>query len=841
MADRRRRRKLTSGEDSDESEDDPTAPRKSLIGSDGGESEYESADEEELGEEEEEEDDELIIMPDGIGLGEDNKQLDDDEDRKNPQYIPKKGTFYEHDDRTAAEDDVEKPVEEPIVKKETGKKKVWKEDDKWNHDKFNEFDQAPKSREELVAVYGYDIRNEEGPPRARRRRRYGRGPNKYTRNWEDLDAYAKPVRGAIRGGPGRGGSRSLTGSRKTLDNDEEFPALNSSQYKKHEDDKYIEECSKFESHSPREEPLGTIMDNLHAGENENYKQQPVAPLASQQQQQSPPPQHQHQQQQQLQKNAGPSPQPQDVRADGYGGRGRGSRGRGRGSARGHNREREQYRYNEERGSHNYQDNRSSGRGNRGGHQQRLPQQHNSHASRDVEEITAELKNISVNSQNREEPFRNKSRGGGGNVDNRRSSVPPRLQESVAAAANMQGRGNRGGNASPGGDGSSSRPKRYSSQRQRSIPEQQVPPFPQQHGYMDPAVDTNYQGGVNDGGIVTSPGHTVTAPHTQHPLAGGAPPSFVPPAFTTSPPTFPPEPFLGRPPAPRLFPPVTQSPHIFGPPVAPPPVPGPPVGGPPPVAGPLGAPPVGAPPVPGPPVTGPPFLPPENMINYGAHPGPHPGSLPGAAPHPPQFPPFQGYTPGPVSQPGEIYSNGVTYYNTESQQHLPRSIPPLQKRPKAAIPIVPPPEREDKKGVCVAQDETSAPVGLESGSQDQEHFSCPSNGEISLQNDQKDEQNEPRVSICQSQPETLEQACKEVLQKDLASCDTHIQYDINRETSSDVVSVQVDSSESNIKSSKELSSQPQPFESLPSEQNLESNKVLTSGQVSETPDTAVAAS
>lgn len=28
--------------------------------------------------------------------------VDHDEDRRNPQYIPKKGTFYEHDDRTAA-------------------------------------------------------------------------------------------------------------------------------------------------------------------------------------------------------------------------------------------------------------------------------------------------------------------------------------------------------------------------------------------------------------------------------------------------------------------------------------------------------------------------------------------------------------------------------------------------------------------------------------------------------------------------------------------------------------------------------------------------------------------
>nr|XP_045602421.1 protein CASC3-like [Procambarus clarkii] len=170
MADRRRRRKLDTGEDSDESEDEQTGPRKPLTGSDGGE--CETANEEELGEEEEEEEDELIIMPDGLVLGEDNKPLDDDEDRKNPQYIPKKGTFYEHDDRTAAEDDVEKPVEEPVVKKEVGKKKVWKEDDKWNHDKFNEFDQSPKSREEIMAIYGYDIRNE-GPPKAHCRRRYG--------------------------------------------------------------------------------------------------------------------------------------------------------------------------------------------------------------------------------------------------------------------------------------------------------------------------------------------------------------------------------------------------------------------------------------------------------------------------------------------------------------------------------------------------------------------------------------------------------------------------------------------------------------------------------------------
>jgi hypothetical protein len=53
-------------------------------------------------------------------------------------------------------------------------KKVWREhENRWSHDRYNAEEQAPKSCEELIAVYGYDIRNEEGPPRARRRRRYG--------------------------------------------------------------------------------------------------------------------------------------------------------------------------------------------------------------------------------------------------------------------------------------------------------------------------------------------------------------------------------------------------------------------------------------------------------------------------------------------------------------------------------------------------------------------------------------------------------------------------------------------------------------------------------------------
>ncbi|KAG6464118.1 hypothetical protein O3G_MSEX014287 [Manduca sexta] len=105
------------------------------------------------------------------------RRVDDDEDRSNPQYIPKRGTFYEHDDRTAAS--IGLLVIFPLS----------------NHSSSVLILilclQTPKSREELVAIYGYDIRNEDAPPHARRNRRYGRGPNKYTRTWEDEEAYRR--------------------------------------------------------------------------------------------------------------------------------------------------------------------------------------------------------------------------------------------------------------------------------------------------------------------------------------------------------------------------------------------------------------------------------------------------------------------------------------------------------------------------------------------------------------------------------------------------------------------------------------------------------------------------
>lgn len=37
--------------------------------------------------------------------------------------------------------------------------------DRWGHDMFDPDQQGPKSNDELLTLYGYDIRQEEGAPR----------------------------------------------------------------------------------------------------------------------------------------------------------------------------------------------------------------------------------------------------------------------------------------------------------------------------------------------------------------------------------------------------------------------------------------------------------------------------------------------------------------------------------------------------------------------------------------------------------------------------------------------------------------------------------------------------
>ncbi|XP_062388740.1 protein CASC3 isoform X2 [Sardina pilchardus] len=113
----------------------------------------------------------------GIKTG---QKLDDDEDRKNPAYIPRKGLFFEHDVRGQTQEE-ERP--------KGRHRKLWKDEGRWEHDRFREEEQAPKSREELVAYYGYDIRNGTGPSEGRqyrpRKPRHGSPPSRDKR-YRDL-------------------------------------------------------------------------------------------------------------------------------------------------------------------------------------------------------------------------------------------------------------------------------------------------------------------------------------------------------------------------------------------------------------------------------------------------------------------------------------------------------------------------------------------------------------------------------------------------------------------------------------------------------------------------------
>ena len=135
--------------------------------------------------------------------------------------------FYEHDDRIDSADEAENA--DKTAAETADKKRVPRSEnvERWGHDKFLEREQQPKSRDELVNTYGYDIRNEDSAPRARRRRRYGRGPNKYTRKWEDEEAYEPKTGPGIENNPSK--SRENTTTTKSAlpkqSDLEEFPPL----------------------------------------------------------------------------------------------------------------------------------------------------------------------------------------------------------------------------------------------------------------------------------------------------------------------------------------------------------------------------------------------------------------------------------------------------------------------------------------------------------------------------------------------------------------------------------------------------------------------------------------
>ncbi|XP_075033211.1 protein CASC3 [Mixophyes fleayi] len=136
------------------------------------------------------------------------KQLDDDEDRKNPAYIPRKGLFFEHDLRGHTNDEEVRP-------KGRHPRKLWKDEGRWAHDRFREDEQAPKSRDELIAMYGYDIRScknsEEIRPYRPRKPRYtspsriedqDEKPNRSSKRYTDSSSAPPPRPYSNRSAPG---------------------------------------------------------------------------------------------------------------------------------------------------------------------------------------------------------------------------------------------------------------------------------------------------------------------------------------------------------------------------------------------------------------------------------------------------------------------------------------------------------------------------------------------------------------------------------------------------------------------------------------------------------------
>ncbi|CAF0904610.1 unnamed protein product [Adineta steineri] len=71
--------------------------------------------------------------------------LDDDNNTQSPAYIPRKGKFYEHDDRTLSENDRPKQNDNRFYKDSDGK---------WQHDLFYQDEQKSKSRHSLQNYNG---------------------------------------------------------------------------------------------------------------------------------------------------------------------------------------------------------------------------------------------------------------------------------------------------------------------------------------------------------------------------------------------------------------------------------------------------------------------------------------------------------------------------------------------------------------------------------------------------------------------------------------------------------------------------------------------------------------
>ncbi|CAJ0578034.1 unnamed protein product, partial [Mesorhabditis spiculigera] len=95
---------------------------------------------------------------------EEDQKLDDDEKEDHAAYIPRNPRYYMHDSRVSSSDEEagreEKPEEE-ANRESVEEIRRSRADGSWNHDRFDERYQRPKTKKQLMKRYGFDIRRGE--------------------------------------------------------------------------------------------------------------------------------------------------------------------------------------------------------------------------------------------------------------------------------------------------------------------------------------------------------------------------------------------------------------------------------------------------------------------------------------------------------------------------------------------------------------------------------------------------------------------------------------------------------------------------------------------------------
>ncbi|CAB3407958.1 unnamed protein product [Caenorhabditis bovis] len=156
---------------------------------------------------------------------EETSDLDDDQQVENPAYIPKTGKFYMHDDDRRGEEDKNNTDTDELKE---GKKKS-RADGMWKHDRFDEKNQRPKTKKQIVTKYGFDIRTDAGEDGDTSERKETAAES----NGDDSDVRreVRKTRGARGRGGRRGGNHANRGPRRPLKQREREDTVDESEEK----------------------------------------------------------------------------------------------------------------------------------------------------------------------------------------------------------------------------------------------------------------------------------------------------------------------------------------------------------------------------------------------------------------------------------------------------------------------------------------------------------------------------------------------------------------------------------------------------------------------------------